>query len=119
MDRNLTLCLFNFEENHPRCVYQITKYQIRIIYSRNTTILYYQVLYNFRLLVSATLLGHHQVLYLAYRGLYFITIVSNGRRDLVCNGQVHKTRRVVYNTMTIIMLPRQQTASPPSYLPFQ
>ena len=27
---------------------------------------------------------------LAYRGLYFITSVYNGRRGLVCNGQVHE-----------------------------
>jgi len=37
----------------------ITKYQICIIYSWNTTMLYYQVSYN--LSTSATLLGHHQV----------------------------------------------------------
>jgi len=41
MDHDLTLYLFNFEESQPRCVYQITKYQICIIYSRNTTVLYY------------------------------------------------------------------------------
>ena len=29
-------------------------------------------------------------LYLACRGLYYITSVSNGRRDLVYNGQVHE-----------------------------
>jgi len=29
-------------------------------------------------------------LYLAYRGLYYITSVSNGRRGLVYNGEVHE-----------------------------
>jgi len=29
-------------------------------------------------------------LYLAYRGLCYITSVSNGRRDLFYNGQVHE-----------------------------
>jgi len=29
-------------------------------------------------------------LYLAYRGLYYITSVSNGRQDLVYNGWVHE-----------------------------
>ena len=29
-------------------------------------------------------------LYLAYGGPYYITSVSNGRRDLVYNGQVHE-----------------------------
>ena len=29
-------------------------------------------------------------LYLAYRGLYYITSVSNGRRDLVYSGQAHE-----------------------------
>jgi len=81
--------------------------------------LFYQVLYNFQVHVSATLLGHHQVLYLAYRGLYYITSVSNGRRDLVYSGQVHIAPRVIYNTTTMIMQPRQQTTTPPSYLPFQ
>ena len=79
-----------FEESHPRCVYQITKYQICTIYSRYTTMLHYQVLYNFQLHVSATLLGHHQVLYLVYIQLYHITSVSNGRQDLIYNGQVYK-----------------------------
>ena len=51
---------------------------------------YYEVLYNFQLHVLATLPGHHQVLYLGYRGLYYVTGVSNGRRDLFCIGQVHK-----------------------------
>jgi len=79
-----------FEESHPCCVYQITKYQICTIYSQNTTMLCYEVLYNFQLHVSATLLGHYQVLYLAYRGMCHITSVTNGRQDLVYNGQVYK-----------------------------
>jgi len=29
-------------------------------------------------------------LYLTYRGLYYVTGVSDGRRDLVYNGQVHE-----------------------------
>ena len=52
--------------------------------------LYYQVLYNF----STTCFGHFTELlsglYLAYRGLYYITSLSNGRRDLVYNGQAHE-----------------------------
>ena len=28
--------------------------------------------------------------FLAYRGLYYITSVSNGRQNLVYNGQVHE-----------------------------
>ena len=54
------------------------------------TLKYYQVLYN----LSTTCFGHFtwpsSGLYLAYRGLYYITSVSNGRRDLVYNGQVHE-----------------------------
>jgi len=33
----------NFEESHPCCVNQVTKYQICITYSRNTNMLCYQV----------------------------------------------------------------------------
>jgi len=29
-------------------------------------------------------------LYFLYRGLYYITSISNGRRDLVYNGQVYE-----------------------------
>ena len=61
-----------------------------MMYSQNTTMLYYQLLYNFQLHVSATLRGHHQVLYLAYRGLYYITGVSSGRWDLDYIVQIHK-----------------------------
>ena len=34
-------------------------------------------------------------LYLAYRGLYYITSVNNGRQDLVYNGHVRELNRMV------------------------
>jgi hypothetical protein len=54
--------LSNFEESHPRCVYQITNIKYEQIHSQNTTMLYYQVLYN----VSAICFGQ----YLAIIKLY-------------------------------------------------
>jgi len=52
--------------------------------------LYYQVLHD----LSTTCFGHltwpSSGLYLAYRGPYYITSVSNGRWDLIYNGRVHE-----------------------------
>jgi len=52
--------------------------------------LYYQVLYNLSTTCFGRLTWTSSRLYLAYRGPYYITIVSNGRRDHIYNGWVHE-----------------------------
>jgi len=77
----------NFEESHPHCFSQITKYQIctDIQSEHKYVILSAAFNYMFRPLYLAIVR-----LYLAYGVTALHTSVSNGGGDLAYNGQIHE-----------------------------